>query len=146
MPTTRSRPSTPSAAMSAGASPGIVLGPLDGPGQRGRPAGDQADDHLGRRAERRRALRGVEDTRAGPTSPRRRRSAARRCRNRSAVHSIARAIASASARTASTTRGILGVHERDDLASAQRVDRLGARVARLGEQVVFQVHGSLHRV
>ena len=83
---------------------GVVLGPFDGPGQRGRAAGDDAD-HLARRGvEGRRAFGGVEHAepagRAGPAVD----QPAARPRSRSAMSSIACAIASACEPTASTAR------------------------------------------
>ena len=60
MPTTTSLGPTRRASISPMPGVHVVLGALDRLDQRRQPAGDDADDHLRRRAERRRALGGVE--------------------------------------------------------------------------------------
>ena len=86
----------------AGGVLGVVLGPFDGPRQGGRAAGDEADDQPGRGVERRRALGGVEHAEpaggAGPDVDSRPPP-----RSRSAITSMARAIASACDATAGMT-------------------------------------------
>ena len=138
MPTTRS-----SAPMSRRREVGrppvrVVLGPLHGAGQRGRTPGDQADDHAGRRAERRRAFRGIQH----PQPPRGARPDVDE--PAPAPQPIGRPVD----RTRDGLRlgadrldhpGVLGIHQRDDLERAERVDRLGGRVPGFGEQMIFEV-------
>ena len=106
-----------------GASIRIVLGPFDGPRERARPAGDQAHDHLRRRAERGGTFRRVEHAQPA-RSPR---------PDVNQPPSLPESVGRPFDRLCDRGRlgtdrldhgGILGIHERHDLASAQRVDRL----------------------